>query len=476
MRAALAAATVLASALLSGAEAGACPSATTCQVPPQTGVEPCGPEMAQILERAAHNHLYETGPAVHPINQQVPPVAVGFTAPCVLLKAIAFHESSWRQFCANCGESGLTVINSSCAYGVMQVLSGMSGGAGFDPLRVASETTYDVGAGLVMLSEKWRMTPSVGNNMPGLIEDWYYSTWAYNNWVWGNNPNNPNFPAGRPPYNGPGSLSVGKYPYQEAVWGLMSYPPSTSGSAWWTAAAVSYPDSSKICATAGCAPGRLPDPTPTHTDPCQTTMVDQAALVAENPANPVAGTAGATLAKSWTLMNTGDMVWTADGGYSFVCTSTDCLGAPATVGLPASYHYGQKIDLAVSFAPASPGSYSATFQLQNGGIKVGPDLVAQLSITASDAAVPELDAQAEVSDGAPSTTDAQAEGRDAVASQADAGSGALDAEACLSADCGRPATPGQVSAGCGCAASGGVALGVAPLLLLATRRRRVAAS
>jgi MYXO-CTERM domain-containing protein len=425
--------------------------------------------MAQLLERAAHNHLYEAGPAVHAINEHVPPVAVSFTAPCVLLKAIAFHESSWRQFCANCGESGLTVINSSCAYGVMQILSGMGGGAGFDPARVASETAYDIGAGLVMLSEKWRMTPSVGNNMPTIVEDWYYSTWAYNDWVWGNNPNNPNFPANRPPYNGPGGLSVGKYPYQEAVWGLMRNPTTTAGAAWWPAVEVSYPDNSAICATSGCAPGRIPDPTPTHADPCQTTFVDQAELTAESPANPIAAGEGGSVAKTWTLTNTGDMVWSADAGYSFVCASADCLGGPASVDLSGSYHYGQKVDLTVTLSATTAGSHTATYHLESASTKVGPDLVATLVITADDAAVSSLDAE-EGTDAAGAYFDAQGIGLDAAVSETDAQVG-LDAQASPSGDRG-PTAAAPVSAGCGCAASDGAAIGLAPLLLLAMRRPR----
>ena len=193
-----------------------CKTTAGCPVPGQSGTQLCVPDSARIMERGSRNRILANGPTL-------PQIGAGCTAtrsvdpsvPCVLTKAIGYVESTWTQFCAPaCSGTGLTVISFDCGYGVMQVTSGMSGGAGFDPQRVARETQYNIGTGLKILLDKWKGTPCVGDNQPTVLEDWYFATWAYNSFGFVNNPNNPSFPASRPPYNGTGSLSRGSYPYQ----------------------------------------------------------------------------------------------------------------------------------------------------------------------------------------------------------------------------------------------------------------------
>jgi hypothetical protein len=249
---------------------------------------------------------------------------------------------------------------------------------------VAQEPLYNLGSGMKILAGKWRATPCVGDNQPTILEHWYFATWAYNSFSWRNNPNNPDYPASRPPYNGPGGLSRGSYPYQEIVWGYIRNPPSSL----WAPIAVSYPASSEICNTDGCRPGDISEPQPIHRDPCQASQPDAAELFSQEPANPIVAAAGSHAHKLWRLENTGGRVWSRANGYSFVRTSAEALGAPAAVALPDGETYGPgaiatlEVDLV---APAS-GSATVVFQLQREGSSVGPDLVATINVpSAQDA-------------------------------------------------------------------------------------------
>jgi hypothetical protein len=222
--------------------------------------------MAAFFEAAAANQLGSEGPSMPNLTVGNPQSgSVPATFPCVLLKAIGYTESSWTQFCAADGSSGPTIISFDCGYGVTQVTSGMSTGSmgvlSFNPARVASEADYNIGTGAGILAVKWLSTPSIGDNQPTILEDWYYATWAYNGFAYVNNPNNPDFPSGRPPFHSPSGLSRGSYPYQELVWGYIAYPAANL----WEPIPVSYPSNAAI----GSSPGDIADPPSVHTDPCQ---------------------------------------------------------------------------------------------------------------------------------------------------------------------------------------------------------------
>lgn len=360
----------------------ACPSTAGCPVAAQTGAQPCTAEITRSLERAARHRLDAAGPSIGTLGSGCPnPVSVAASFPCILIKAIGWTESVWTQFCAAaCGQSGPTMISFDCGYGVMQVTSGMSGGAGFDPLRVAQETLYNLGTGARILRDKWAVTPCVGANQPTVIEDWYFATWAYNGFSFVNNPNNPAYPSVRPPYNGLGSLSRGSYPYQEIVWGFMRNPPG----ARWVGVPVSYPERTEICSVSGCRQtANVSEPLPSHTDPCQTRPpMDAALLVSERPLNPIIVGAGRTTTKTWRVRNIGDTVWSATAGYAVVPTSGDDFGHGGAVPWPPGDVLGEdEVDLTVSLtAPPTPGPVSGTFRLARGGAPFGPDLVAQLNV------------------------------------------------------------------------------------------------
>lgn len=168
--------------------------------------------------------------------------------PCHVLQAIAMQESGWRQFCVpdtpsqSVGAPERTIVAFDCGYGIGQVTSGMHVGEtpAFDRARVASEPTYNLATGTLILRSKWIATNCVGDNNPDLVEDWYVAIWAYNGLAYSNNPNNPNLGAGRGPYN---PQNGGAYAYQERVLGWMEHPP---GASYWPVLAPAYPNRGEI--------------------------------------------------------------------------------------------------------------------------------------------------------------------------------------------------------------------------------------
>lgn len=204
--------------------------------------------------------------------------------PCHVLQALSYQESGWQQFCVPDAPSGSvgaperTIVSFDCGYGIGQVTSGMHVGEtpSFDRARVASDATYNLATGTLILAAKWAATECVGDNNPDLVEDWYTSLWAYNGLAYSNNPNNPNLTPGRGPYK-PGN--GGSYTYQERVFGHMEFP---SGGRW-AALAPAYPNRGDLGSKG--SPPALPEPVcasptsctarrTTHTSSCDATAPD----------------------------------------------------------------------------------------------------------------------------------------------------------------------------------------------------------
>jgi hypothetical protein len=219
-----------------------------------------------LMEEVAVNGLGARGPTLPTLETGVTRTRMDPVLPCVLFKAIGVVESDWKQFCG----TGRTVISFDCGYGISQVTSGVST---YGP-RVASEPAFNIGAGVSILLGKWNGDDPYGGTIndsnPRVVENWYYATWAYNGFTNGNNPNNPNLPANRPPFGGPGSLSRGSYPYQEIVWGRIRFPPLDGGEPRYAAVEVTYPNRADIPPPPSGTSLFQQDITiqPTHDNPC----------------------------------------------------------------------------------------------------------------------------------------------------------------------------------------------------------------
>lgn len=242
-----------------------------CPVPAKQGTAPTVAEIRDAIDKAAQNKLGADGPSYSKLKKGVPSTNVEAGVPCIILRAIGYTESRWKQVTASPGRTGPTLISFDCGYGVMQITSGMSGGFGFDPTRVASSYEYNIGTGAKILIDKWNVTPPIGDRDPGIAEDWYFAVWAYNGFSFINNPNNPRYDPNRVPFSG--NQPRTHYPYQEIVWGYAAHPP---GSEFWTATPLTLPKRALIknkpkssdniarplpAHTSGC-PGGPPDPPP----------------------------------------------------------------------------------------------------------------------------------------------------------------------------------------------------------------------
>jgi hypothetical protein len=182
--------------------------------------------------------------------------------PPTVLRAIGWVESGWRQatYAVPRGQFGPTIASSTCAYGLMQLASGMSIDATPTPLQqqIGSDFRANISAAAQLLTKNWNRDPSalpyVGQHDPHIIEDWYFPIWAFHCFGAGcagysihDNPDDPSLPWPRPTYNSPeqiasaASLDTSAYPYQELVYGLVLNPPQVEGHALWHSIAVQLP-------------------------------------------------------------------------------------------------------------------------------------------------------------------------------------------------------------------------------------------
>ena len=260
-------------------------AAATCPEPAATGLQPFPNELVDVFNRAGTNRLRTSGPTLPQINKGYPQFQqIDPYVPCILLKTMGAVETAqspgsiqfngWKQFNANYGQTGATVIAPDCGYGIMQIISDMSGGAGFDPARVASESTYNIGTAARALIVKWNSVPNaIGDNDPYIVEDWYYAVWAYNGFTSLNDPADiSRFPAGRTEWkcNRDASQNAIKWPYQEKVWGCSNNPPEyPTGSPLWARVQLSLPRSQDVAFP---PPPHIARPLPAHRS-CSVTFV-----------------------------------------------------------------------------------------------------------------------------------------------------------------------------------------------------------
>jgi hypothetical protein len=176
--------------------------------------------------------------------------------PPTILRSIAWVESSWHQagYSTQAGQSGPTLASSGCAYGLMQIASGMSvsGTPTAQQQLIGTDFSANVAAAVQLLVNNWNRNPSalpyVGRRDPHVLEDWYFAIWAYNCFgdpcsAYGvhNDPDDPSLPWPRPAYNSPDqhssttSFTAADYPYEEMVYGFVDNPPAPGGQPLWPA-------------------------------------------------------------------------------------------------------------------------------------------------------------------------------------------------------------------------------------------------
>lgn len=232
---------------------------------PFTGLQPSLAEIDDALTRGGLAAL-AADPQLSP-----PPEHGGTTGaeliqpayvPPSLLRAIAWAESSWHQatWATQRGQTGPTMASTGCAYGLMQIASGMSIASSPTPVQqeIGTDFRANVAAGVQLLVRNWNRDasalPIVGRHEPDVVEDWYYAVWAYHcfgpacaGYGAHDNPDDPALPWPRPAFNSSDQLaSTAKfdssaYPYQELVYGLVQNPPAVDGRPLWRAINVQLP-------------------------------------------------------------------------------------------------------------------------------------------------------------------------------------------------------------------------------------------
>ncbi|MBI2886219.1 MAG: hypothetical protein HYY02_03315 [Chloroflexi bacterium] len=232
------------------------------------------PEVALAMERASLSQLGPDYPALPLLEMGYPQATpVAAPVPCVLLKAIGYVEGSWRQAAGGVpeGAAGAVKQSATCGFGIMQITSGMRAAGELPPdvqQRIAADYRFNIGWGAKLLAEKWNggdyLNAVVGNRDPSVAENWYYAVWAYNQFTFKNNPNNPDYPWPRPAFDG--SQSRTSYPYQELVWGYAAHPPLREGKPLWEPVPLGLPKREDV----GVAPGPLPPPTVANPAACRT--------------------------------------------------------------------------------------------------------------------------------------------------------------------------------------------------------------
>lgn len=128
-----------------------------------------------------------SNPSLDVINQKLETVAQEKGIPSVILKAVAFKESSWRQFDSQ-GNSLLAGPATHPAIGIMQIAS-YDGTDQATIAKLKSDIDFNIETGADLLNQKWKMVPKIGDGDRNVLENWYFAIWAYNCWDGRNNPN-----------------------------------------------------------------------------------------------------------------------------------------------------------------------------------------------------------------------------------------------------------------------------------------------
>lgn len=147
-----------------------------------------------------------TNPSYEEINALLETIAKEKGIPSIILKALAFKESTWRQFDA----SGQPLMNNR-AIGIMQVATYKDDDQETIE-KLKTDIEFNIRYGADLLNEKWSFTPKIGDGDRNKLENWYFAIWAYNIWTDKNNPLVAQ--EADPPYQ----------TYQEKVYKIMASP------------------------------------------------------------------------------------------------------------------------------------------------------------------------------------------------------------------------------------------------------------
>ena len=168
-----------------------------------------------IEEKQSKSNLLASGknPSAAEMNKILTEEALKAGIAPEILKAIAYQESGWQQYWTSvptsikkCKKSDKTLpydgTNVKLGYdcigiGVMQVSNHMYMKEGAEKEayidRLKNDLRFNIQEGIAILKDKWNyhrsgLIPTVNNNDPMVIENWYFAILAYNGLLQRNNP------------------------------------------------------------------------------------------------------------------------------------------------------------------------------------------------------------------------------------------------------------------------------------------------
>lgn len=180
--------------------------------------------------------MTQVNPSTDVINQKLETIAKEKGIPSILLKAIAYQESTWRQF----DSQGNPVLSRTVhpAIGIMQIAT--YNDSDLDTIqKLKTDIDFNIRRGADLLNEKWAFVPKIGDGDRNKLENWYFALWAYNTWSGKNNPNEASSQttsasssaaqgsSGTALSNPAGSTSSNSLPvYQDRLLNVVANPPS----------------------------------------------------------------------------------------------------------------------------------------------------------------------------------------------------------------------------------------------------------
>lgn len=140
-----------------------------------------------VKSRTAIEIMAAKNPPYHEIEKMIEDVAKEYSIPAAIFKAVAWQESSWRQF----DSAGNPLISFDGGIGIMQLTNQTK----YDQQKLKTDIKYNLKAGAEVLLEKRNYTlkgllPEIGSMVSNEMESWYFALWAYNGWSVYNNPHN----------------------------------------------------------------------------------------------------------------------------------------------------------------------------------------------------------------------------------------------------------------------------------------------
>lgn len=122
-----------------------------------------------------------TNPSYEEVETIIEEVAKEKNIPAVILKAIAWKESKYRQFNGN--------GNPNISYGNIGLMQINKVHTHLDQNKLRNDIKYNIEAGANILLSNWNSGPTIEDGNKDVLENWYFALWGYNGWLEKNNPN-----------------------------------------------------------------------------------------------------------------------------------------------------------------------------------------------------------------------------------------------------------------------------------------------